>query len=142
MKMCAFANMSRLPCFLCLCICCQPEKGEHDADEHFVWTNQQITRLFTCDFFSSLSLPPLCFSSCGGRSSQSVSLGATRRNKAQANTKQDGFKEPYVCAAISDLYSFSNPLLRPPAAIKLQNYMFYHQQPLSPEYWITEIKYE
>lgn len=49
--MCAFANMSRLPCFLCLCICCQPEKGEHDADEHFVWTNQQITRLFTCVFF-------------------------------------------------------------------------------------------
>lgn len=48
------------------------------------------------------------------RSSQSVSLGATRRNKTGVNTKQDRFKSLYVCAAISDLFSVSNPSLRPP----------------------------
>lgn len=51
---------------------------------------------------------------CGKRSRRRVSLGATRRNKTQVNTKQDGFKAPHIRAAISDLCRGSNPSLRTP----------------------------
>lgn len=73
------------------------------------------------------------------RSRQSVSLGATERNKTQVNTKQDGYKLPPPLVIYSP---FLIPRSGRSAAIKLGNYMFYQEQLLSPEYWITEIKYE
>lgn len=117
---CAFANMSGVAlCSPLFHIHRQP--GEETARE----------MLMNSLFRHYLALPE--------RSRRSVSLGATERNKTQVNTKQDGYKlvRPLV------IYSpFLIPRSGRSAAIKLRNYMFYQEQLLSPEYWITEIKYE
>lgn len=87
-------------------------------------------------FFSTLSL------SLASRGKVTAKCFPRSNNKTQVNTKQDGFKAAYIAQPLVIYPQFLIPGSGRPAAIKLPNYMFYQEQPLSPEYWITEIKYE